>query len=204
MRLTDAHSSLLRMDQPVFTTADAAARLGLQNATVSKMLARLSAAGHLVRVRRGLWAVPGKADALQVAHCLTAPFPAYVSLQSALFHHGVISQIPDVVYVASPARTRRWTTPLGTVSTHHLQPAFCFGYEILPDGVTRMALPEKALVDFLYLNPARSKLFRSLPEVEFPASFSAKRARGMIRRIPGTRRRALVRRLFDELIHARP
>lgn len=38
-----------------------------------------------------------------------------------------------------------------------------------------MATPEKALIDFLYLSPARSNLFRVLPELELPRDFSAKK-----------------------------
>lgn len=204
MKMIDAHAKLLGMREPVFATADAVAHLDLPGSTVSMMLTRLASAGHLVRIRRGLWAIPGQVTALQLTRYLTAPFPSYVSLQSALFHHGLVSQIPDVVYVISPARTRRDATPLGTFSIHHVQPAFFFGYTVLGDGVTRMASPEKALVDFLYLSPARSKLFRSLPELELPRGFRVKQARGMIRRIPSTARGALVRRLFDDLGWDRP
>lgn len=200
MRLTDSHAHLLKMDQAVFTTADAAAFLGLTNATVSKILGRLSSAGHIVRLKRGLWGLPGKTTPLQVAHRMTAPFPAYVSLQSALFHHGMVSQIPEVIYVASLARTQRLSTPFCTFSIHHLQPAFFFGYATQDDGITRMALPEKALIDLLYLSAARSGLFRAIPELEIPKSFSVRRARGMVRRIPSERQKGYVLRLFDELI----
>ena len=199
MRLTDSHAHLLRLDQAVFTTADVAALWGVANATASKMLARLSSAGHVVHLKRGLWGLANKITPLQIAHCMTAPFPAYVSLQSALYHHGMISQIPDVISVISLARTRRIRTPLCTFSIHHLQPAFFFGFETQDDGVTRMALPEKALVDLLYLSPARSNLFRAMPEVDIPKSFSARKAREMIRRIPSKKRKGHVLRLFENL-----
>jgi predicted transcriptional regulator of viral defense system len=51
---------------------------------------------------------------------LTAPFPAYVSLQSALYLHGMVSQVPAVTYAVMLARARRFVTPLGTVA---IQPA---------------------------------------------------------------------------------
>ena len=68
------------------------------------------------------------------------------------------------------ARTRRIPTPLGTVSLHHMQPALFHGFEMLKDGA-KVATPEKALFDLLYLAPARSRLFSSLPELEVPRSF---------------------------------
>ena len=131
---------------------------------------------------------------------LTAPFPAYVSLQSALYLHGMISQVPSVTYAVTLARTRRFVTPLGTVSLHHVNPAFFFGYEDAGRTGGRLATPEKALVDFLYLSPVRSGLFRSLPELEWPRTFRATVARSIVRRIePSSRRRRVARRL-EELL----
>ena len=203
MRLIAAYAQLLRMGQPVFTTADAAAHLGIPNDAASSMLARLASATHLTRVRRGLWAVSGRAVSHQLAHRLTAPAPGYISLQTALFHHGIVSQIPEITYVVSPARTQRIITPFGVFSIHHVQPKFFFGYKVLSDGVTRMATPEKALADYLYLGPAKSGLFRSLPDLELPPAFGIAKTRGIIRKIPSVRRRSHALRSFEELLHPR-
>jgi predicted transcriptional regulator of viral defense system len=159
----------------------------------------LATAGHLLRLRHGVWAVPSKLDPLALASHLTAPFPSYVSLQSALYFHGIISQIPNVIYAVSVGRTRVFRTPLGTVSIHHLQPEFFFGFEVMETAGVAMATPEKALLDYLYLRPARSNLFRSLPELDLRSTFNIKLARRMIRRIPSVRRRTLVARAFDKL-----
>ena len=198
MNLIETLARILRMGANVFRTADAAAHLALSNSTASRLLARLATAGHLLRLRHGVWAVPGKLDPLALPGHLTAPFPSYVSLQSALYSHGVISQIPNVIYAVSVGRTRVFRTPLGTVSIHHLQPEFFFGFEIMETSGASMATPEKALMDYLYLRPARSNLFRALPELELPSKFSVKSARQMIQRIPSVRRRTLVAGAFDE------
>jgi hypothetical protein len=63
-----------------------------------------------------------------------------------------------------------------------------------------MATPEKALLGFLYLGPARSNLFRALPELELPSKFNVRSARQMLQRIPSVRRRTLVARSFDQLM----
>jgi predicted transcriptional regulator of viral defense system len=130
MNAIETHARLLRMGSNVFRTADAAAHLGFSNSSASRLLARLAAAGHLLSLRHGLWAVPAKLDPLALPGHLTAPFPSYVSLQSALYYHGLISQIPSVMYAVSVGRTRLFRTPLGTVSIHHLQPEFFFGFEM--------------------------------------------------------------------------
>jgi predicted transcriptional regulator of viral defense system len=200
--LVAALTALVAIDAPVFTTTDAAIRLGLPNAHASTILARLAAAGQVIRLRRGVWARPAGVDALALPEYLTAPFPAYVSLQSALYLHGMISQVPAVTYAVSVARTRRFATPIGTVSIHHMQPSFFFGFEDAGHG-GRLATPEKALVDFLYLAPARSKLFRALPELEWPARFSKTRARAIVRRIESVRRRTLVSRRLEAILDRR-
>lgn len=203
MTLLDVLSAVASMDTPVFTTRDGAARLRVPNGHASVSLARLAAGGHLLRLRRGVWAVPGRVDATAMPEYLTAPLPAYVSLQSALYLHGMISQMPAVTYAVTLARTRRYATPLGVVSLHHVQPSFFFGFEDHGDAGGRLATPEKALVDFLYLTPARSKLFRALPELEWPKTFRVSVARDIVRRIEPARRRIFVASQLDALLSAR-
>jgi len=199
MTLLAALSLLESMDTPVFATSDAGVRLGVPNGHASVVLARLATAGRLTRLRRGVWAIPGRIDLLALPGFLTSPFPAYVSLQSALYLHGMISQMPATTYAVSLARTRRFTTPLGSVSVHHVMPAFFFGFDEVGRRSGRLATPEKALIDFLYFTPARSRLFRSLPELELPKHFSLRTARSIIRRIKSVRRRTLVERGLDAL-----
>jgi predicted transcriptional regulator of viral defense system len=200
MRLIDALTTLTAMQAPVFDTGDAAARLGVNTAHASTVLARLAAAKHLVRLRRGVWAFRDRVDALALPEYLTSPFPSYVSLQSALYRHGMIEQVPAVTYAVSLARTRRFTTPLGTVSIHHVDPGFFFGFENVGTSSGRLATPEKALVDFLYLAPAKSRLFRALPELELPARFSPRRARAVVARIGSAKRRAMVSRALEGIV----
>lgn len=199
MRLVDVHARLLKMGVPVFQTSDAAAYLGIRNTHASKLLARLAASEHLTRLGRGLWGFKDQVNPFALPEYLTAPYPSYVSLQSALYYHGMISQIPSVIYAVSIARTRTYATALGTVSVHHIDPSFFFGYQTAGKGPAKIATPEKALIDFLYLSPARTRLFRALPEIEFPKGFKVSEARKIIRRIRAVRRRNHASRLFEEL-----
>jgi predicted transcriptional regulator of viral defense system len=120
-----------------------------------------------------------------------------VSFHSALYHHGLIEQIPQVVYAATLAPTRRIETPVCVVSLHQLAPEMFGEYEYDPRSEANIATPEKALVDFLYLRPAKSQLFRALPELELPRSFSRSKARKLAERIPAVRRRAMVLQLLE-------
>jgi len=183
------------MGKPVLTTGDAALHLGLSRSAASRALARLAGAGLVLPIRRGLWSLDLEIDPLRLPEHLTAPFPAYVSLQTALQLHGMIRQLPHVVYAASLAPTRRIRTRLGDFSVHRVAPAF-FGGFVTTSGGVRLATPEKALLDVLYLTPARSRLFAALPEVEIPRRFDRTAARKWLARMrPGPRREAVRRRL---------
>lgn len=176
-----------------FGTSDAAAILNLTSSHASRLLERLSDAGQVVRLKRSVWAFPDRIESLQVPEQLTAPQPCYISLQSALFYHGLISQIPTVVYAVSTARTRRWTTPLATVSIHHLHSAFFFGFEAVGNGAFRMATPEKAFLDCLYLSSAKSRLFARLLELDLHEGFNLHNANQLLNQVPSAQLRETLR-----------
>ena len=195
---TEALQRLRALATPLLTTADIAAALGVKPGTANKIASRLAADGLIVHLARSRWAISHKVNQFALAEHLAAPYPAYISLQSALFHYGILSQIPHVVYAVTLAKPRRWSTPLGVVSLHQVSADFFFGYEPGPNGV-HIATPEKALVDVLYLSPNRSRLFARLPEVELPRNFSRRTVRQIIGKVRDPRRRRLVEARWDEM-----
>jgi predicted transcriptional regulator of viral defense system len=181
---------LLRdLGAPVVTTSDAAALLQLQPKTASKVLERLAGARHVHPIRRGLWSLGETPDPYLVAGYVTAPYPAYVSLLSALYLHGLITQIPASIYVVTLGRSRRIRTPFATYSAHRVAPALFGGF----DASTRLATPEKALFDVLYLSGTRGRLFSALPEVEWPRRFRWQAVHEWLARIPSPRATSRVR-----------
>src|SRR3990170_275365 len=197
MKLIEVHAHLKKMAVPVFRTADVMAYLDIRKDHASNLLARLEDSYHIVRIKRGLWVFPEGLDPLALPEYLTAPFPCYISLQSALYYHGMISQIPSITYSVSPARTYVYKTPLGTFSIHHIDPSLFFGYEMAGKSGIKMATPEKALFDFLYMGPARSGLFSHLPELELPLKFSVRDVQQMIHRISSPGRRTATEKRFQ-------
>jgi len=160
------------------------------------MLARLMASGHIVRLQRGLWLLDKKAHPWNLHPYISDPSPSYISLQTALFHHGMIEQIPSTIHLVSTAKTRIIKTAVSTFSMHQVAPHFFCGYEPLAGGPAQMATPEKSLVDFLYFRPTRSRTFRSLPELELPATFRMKAALKFAERIESVSRRNMVEKLL--------
>jgi predicted transcriptional regulator of viral defense system len=186
----------------VVTTNDATLALGVERSAATQTLKRLAAEGLLKKIRHGLWAVDPALDPLHLPEYLTAPFPSYVSFQSALYLRGMVSQVPEVIYVASLAQTRRVKTTLGAFSIHRLAPTFFGGYETQKESGVRLATLEKALLDTLYLGQTRSRMFAHLPEIEIPKAFDRRKAREWVARIPAGPRRASVEQRLDRLMRS--
>lgn len=199
MKLIDVFAKLNDLKHNVIKTQDVAAYFNISLTHASKLLSRLAEANQLIHIGRGLWAFPGT-NPLELVEYLAAPFPAYLSLQTALYYHGMISQIPDTIYAVTIGRTHLFKMPTATLSTHHVSPDFFFGYEVSNDSI-KIATPEKALIDILYFKLAKSKLFASLPEIEFPKNFKIKTAQTIIKKIPSKSRRTFVEKSFRELLN---
>ena len=203
MNQIEALQRIQKLGVPSFETRDISALLRVSTANASVLLSRLATRGFLRRLARGRWAIGSPSNREQLAEQLTAPSsPAYVSLQSALFRHGLIEQVPDVLYAVTLGRARRVQTPSGTVSLHRLPPLLFGGYATANDG-TKVARAEKALFDLLYLSPTRSRLFASLPEMEMPKSFRWTEVADWTKKIPGKSRRVFVEQKLQSIKSAR-
>jgi predicted transcriptional regulator of viral defense system len=183
-------ADLRAMGRPLVTTRDAAVRLGRTESAASHLLRRLANAGLIRPVRRGLWAIASDVDPMQMAPWVTAPYPSYVSLWSALHAHGMLAQIPRETHVISVGRAQRTETPQGVLVVHHMAPEVFGGYETGDDGVA-LATPAKAVFDLAYLSATHGRRFRHLPEVELGRAYRARDARSWVSRIPSARLRAI-------------
>lgn len=198
MNQIEALRRLQQLGAPVFETRDASALLAVTPANAHMLLRRLATQGQLVHLSRGKWLLGNRVSRFALPELLSAPYPSYVSLQSALFHHGLIEQVPAVVYAATLGRPRRVTTPLGVISFHRLPPHVFSGFEIAADGA-KIATAEKALFDVLYLAPARSRLFARLPELDIPPRFRWQELRTLAARVASPTRRTHIERRIAEL-----
>ncbi|HTR55751.1 MAG TPA: hypothetical protein VMJ10_33975 [Kofleriaceae bacterium] len=205
MTPSEAYARLLDLGVATVETGDVATALHLTTSAATKLLRRLAAVNLIARLRSGLWLLARSAPSpYALAEALTAPMPSYVSLQTALYLHGMIEQVPAVIYVASLARTQKIATSVGVFSVHHLAPELFDGFEARTDG-SKLATPEKALFDVAYLSGGRSRLFAHLPELELPARFRRSLLRDWTRRITAPRKRSMVdKRLAAMLRRAAP
>lgn len=179
----DALSSLLSLGIDVISTAEAAALLRTSTDSANKVLRRLGESGLVAPITRGLWSVRGAVvDPLLLPEHLTAPLPAYISLQTALHLHGMIEQIPSRVFAVSLGRSRTLRTHFGTFSIHRVAPEMFGGFVEMASGA-KVATPEKALLDVLYLSATRARIFSALPELELPRGFDRQAASAWVAKI---------------------
>lgn len=198
MRSTDAYADLLRMGRPIVTTREAAARWQTEERTAGRRLRVLAEAGLVQRLRRGLWAMDMDIEPFAVAPYLTAPYPAYVSLWTALSEHDMIEQVPRIITVASLDRARRITTSVGTYGIHHLAPEV-FGGHSGSDRTGYLATPEKALFDIVYIRAAAgSRAY--FPELSLPPGFDQAELWQWTERIDSARLRTLVEQRLHETL----
>jgi predicted transcriptional regulator of viral defense system len=202
VKATDAYARLRKLGVPAISTADAASVLGRDTDGANKTLRRLAASGLVAPVCRGLWSLAPMIDPLLLPDFLTAPWPSYVSLQTALYHHGLIEQIPAVVYAVSLDRTRRIRTRFGTFSIHRVAPEVFGGFDVGDAGM-KLARPEKALFDVFYLSATRSRQFAALPELELPRAFDRRALDGWTRKITSPVLAKIVQRRIAETLGRR-
>jgi predicted transcriptional regulator of viral defense system len=191
MNQLEALQRLDRFGVEAFSTRDAGALLNVTPANAHMILSRLSKKDFIVHLSRGRWALARTLQRAMLPEHIAAPYPAYLSLQTALFQHGLIEQVPSVLYAVTVGRTRRITTPQATVSLHHIPATLFTGFEVAAEGA-KLATPEKALFDLLYLAPGRSRLFASLPEIEFPQGFAWPQVERYIGMVDAPARRAFI------------
>lgn len=192
MTALDILSALKQIQAPLIETRDIAHMLKISTHSAGKHLESLRRKNFLEKLCRGKWVVKDSAfDPLQVAEFLIAPDESYISLHTALFHHGMIEQVPSRIYSVTTHRSRVVKTPVGVYSYHHCNPDFFIGFEYVKPYL-KWATPEKSLVDYFYFAPSKTRQFTKLPELEFSKQFSWKKAMDFCKKVPSQRTRALV------------
>lgn len=120
----------------------------LDDRSLRVTLHRMVKNGGLIRLSKGLYRHPDKEINLEQLACEWG-YPAYISCEWALAHHGRIHQIPYRLELMTTGRSRTMDIEGTAIVYHHLQKKRFGRYDVI-DGVS-MATPEKALEDLQYL-----------------------------------------------------
>lgn len=110
--------------------------------------------GEVVRVKKGIYVFGERYRRRPFSREILANMiygPSYVSLETALYHHGLIPEGVEAVTSVTEGRGRRFFTPLGLFLYHEIPgkayPIGIDSVEIEPGRSFLMAVPEKALAD---------------------------------------------------------
>lgn len=126
-------------------------------------LTRWQKKGLLIQLKRGIYVLNKSDRKVNPSRFFFANqllWPSYVSFESALGYYGFIPEaVADVTSVTSK-KTSRFKNPLGEFIFQRVKPAAFRGYRSYEDEAgldVFIAEPEKAVVDFLYLNLRKFK-----------------------------------------------
>lgn len=159
---TDLIKTLTAYNKSYYTVADLEKILGLSRESLYVTLNRLTTAGVLEHLAKNTYILFSQAsDVERIA--VETYYPSYLSFEKALSVYGILSQIPYVLTFATTRPSKNSTIGSTAVQYTHLKEELFFGYETI-DG-KNIALPEKALLDQLYL-ASRGKRSLSLGELD--------------------------------------
>jgi predicted transcriptional regulator of viral defense system len=158
-------ASLLEIvaDEPVFETGFLLAG-NVDPGDVRRQLCRWVKSGRLLQLRRGLYALAPPYRKLTPHPFLVANRlvrGSYVSLQSALAHHGLIPEYVPVTTSVTTGRPQRRENTLGSFEYHHVSRALLGGYRIEALGGGQEALvatPAKAIADLVRIVPGADSI----------------------------------------------
>ncbi|MDA3949612.1 MAG: hypothetical protein PF508_10320 [Spirochaeta sp.] len=125
---------------------------------VRVQLSRWVKIGRVIRIHKGWYTLSEPYRRVRIdmnVIACTIKAGTYVSRESALSFHGAIPEyVPETTCVTT-GRPITIQTPFGRIGYRHIKDSAFFGYFRHEAGVqnAHMAVPEKALLDLLYLTP---------------------------------------------------
>ena len=144
-----------KIKTPIFSLQD----LRLLNLQVYPyQLSKWADKGYLIKLKNGLYIFAEKKAAVKNENIAFNLYqPSYVSMEWALAKYGLI---PEIVYNCTSVTaktTRTFQNAFGVFSFRHIKKELFFGYQKIENNGQPylMAEPEKALVDYLYLNSSK-------------------------------------------------
>ncbi|MBM3256682.1 MAG: hypothetical protein FJZ04_04430 [Candidatus Moranbacteria bacterium] len=141
-----------------FFGSDLADIFSLSPESMRNQLTRWKKSGLLVELRRGLYVLGREERQVNLSREVAAANiyqPSYISLETALSHYKMIPEKTNAIISITTRKTKEFNNPEGGFIYRHLKPSLFFGFIPKKDDngfPYFMADPEKALLDYLYLN----------------------------------------------------
>ncbi len=191
----------------IFTTRDYANDQKLSMSTASKKLSRLKKNKLLTHVTKGVWANTGH-PYFQPISCtpyLLHKESGYVSFLTALHLHGLLSQIPKTIQIATTGHGRTLDSIVAYYEFFQIKPELMQTDLIWSETQLPylLASAEKALLDVIYISTRKNKRFIRLPELTLtPYLFNKRNFKKLFKQLPLSTRILNAIQLRAEMIGA--
>jgi len=146
-------------NEPIFNSS--ALMTGSVNSIdIRRQLSRWSCTGRLIQIRKGLYMLADTYRKKTPHPFLVANMikrASYVSLQSAMAYYGLIPEYVPYVTSVTTGRPETIYTSVGNYIFKHIKTSWFHNYNKIELGEEQsafVAIPEKALLDLLYLTSA--------------------------------------------------
>lgn len=155
------------IDKPYFTRADIRIKkLPVFDYQISLWRSK----GEIEQLKRGLYLFTNRRSELtreEVAFLLYEP--SYISLESALSGYGLIPEMVPTITAVTTRPTRNFSNGFGKFIFRTVSPKLFFGYEVKSKkcGKYLYAHPEKALLDYFYLNQRTIRTKEDIEGIRF-------------------------------------
>lgn len=116
--------------------------------------------GYLLKLKNGLFAFSERKGELKIeAIAFNLYQPSYVSMEWALAKYGLIPEMAYNCTSVTTKTTRSFKNKLGNFTFRNIKESMFFGYRKVEENgqIYLIAEPEKALLDYLYLNMKKIK-----------------------------------------------
>lgn len=144
---------------PVFTATEVK-NIFFDQKNVGVQIAFWIKKGYLKRIKDGLYVfamMSEEIDSMVLAEKMYEP--SYLSLEFALNYYGIIPDIPGTYTSVTSRTTKYFKNNFGNYTYQKVKAEFFTGYETKIEKKVsfNIATPEKALMDFIYLNKNKIK-----------------------------------------------
>jgi predicted transcriptional regulator of viral defense system len=144
-------------DFPIFSLTHIL-NINKETKTLKTQLVNWQKKGLIIKLKKGLYVLNEKDRKIEPSRIFLANSlysPSYVSTIYALSYYDLIPEkVVDVTSVTTK-KTAKFTNPFGTFIYQHLKIDLFFGFKEIEDEngfPVLIAEPEKAILDFIYLN----------------------------------------------------
>jgi predicted transcriptional regulator of viral defense system len=114
--------------------------------------------GLIIKLKKGLYILNEKDRKFNPSNIFIANAlysPSYISSEYALAYYDLIPEKVETITSCTTKKTTIFENPMGTFSYQHLKSELFFGFKRITDEnefTVFIAEPEKAVLDFIYLN----------------------------------------------------